>query len=236
MSNEVSAKTRESTQVGPRPLPIEPKVVHKASSGDSTLSQSASTNKSDDDSRLRQAVGAQLRAARMSTGISGRRLARQCGLTSGFLSQVENGRVMPSVSSLVRICSVLRIQVADVFGGLGEGGEPVRLVRRDNRLAYTYPGTGIVDEIVSSDIGRHVEVLRSVIAPGGSTGQKPYVHQAEVEVVFVIRGELTITFSDNEYRLVPGDCLTFPGRLPHKVRNLGHEESESVWTLAPATY
>jgi mannose-6-phosphate isomerase-like protein (cupin superfamily) len=143
---------------------------------------------------------------------------------------------MPSVSSLVRICAALGIHVADVFGNLAAGSGSVRLVRANERRVYTYPGTGIIDEIVSSDPGHRVEVLRSLVAPGGSTGQKLYVHQADVEVVFVLTGELTITFADSEFRLQPGDSLTFPGRLPHKVRNLGHEESESIWALTPAIY
>jgi transcriptional regulator with XRE-family HTH domain len=190
----------------------------------------------DEDARLRAIVGARLREARAARGVSVRRLATECGLTSGFLSQVENGHVMPSVASLVRICAALGIHVADVFGGLGQDAGTVRLIRPGGRKAYAYPGTGIVDEILGADSGGRVEVLRSIIAPGGSTGQQLYVHQAEVEVVFVLTGELTVSFADCEYRLTAGDSLTFPGPLPHQVRNVGDEESESIWVLAPATY
>ncbi len=190
----------------------------------------------EDADQIRRIVGEGVRKAREAQGISARRLATECGLTSGFVSQIENGKTMPSVSSLVRICTVLRIPVSQVFGDLDEDGGSVRLVKAAMRKAYSYPGTGIRDEVVSSDPDLRVEVLHSVIAPGGSTGKERYTHRAEVEVVFVVSGQVTVAFEDGEYRLHAGDALTFPGSLPHRIRNEGRVESESIWVLAPATY
>ena len=54
-------------------------------------------------------VGAALRRRRNELGMTLRELADEAELTSGFLSQVENDRVSPSLKSLGRIAEVLHI-------------------------------------------------------------------------------------------------------------------------------
>jgi transcriptional regulator with XRE-family HTH domain len=46
-----------------------------------------------------------------------RALAGDAGVTPGFISQIENGRVMPSIGTLVRIASILTARVGDLFDG-----------------------------------------------------------------------------------------------------------------------
>ena len=60
-------------------------------------------------------IGARLRAARQSAGLTLAAVADQAGLTKGFLSRLERDEVSPSVASLVTVCGVLGIGVGSLF-------------------------------------------------------------------------------------------------------------------------
>ena len=81
-----------------------------------------------------------------------------------------------------------------------------------------------------------VEVIRSIIAPGGNGGAELYTLDCEVEFVYVIRGAVTITLADEHHEIFAGDAMTFRGRDPHTWRNASvDEECEVLWVLSPAT-
>ena len=181
---------------------------------------------------LRRSVGARLRLFRSAGGLSLRALAKKCNLTSGFLSQIENGHVMPSIATLVRLCDALDVEIGEIFAAVMPRG---RVVARDERAAYVWPDCGIRDEILSVDATKRLEVLHSYIEPGGSTGP-PFAHGSDVEVAFVLKGRIVVEVGDERYVLHVGDALTFPGSLSHAIHNPGKVRAEVVWALTPATF
>ncbi|WP_328420817.1 helix-turn-helix domain-containing protein [Streptomyces sp. NBC_00443] len=64
-------------------------------------------------------VGARIRQARLARGTSLRALAREVGVSASLISQIENGKSQPSVSTLYAITTALGISVEALF----EAGE-----------------------------------------------------------------------------------------------------------------
>jgi transcriptional regulator with XRE-family HTH domain len=182
---------------------------------------------------LRLLVGRRIRELRKERGIGLRRLAADSGVTSGFLSQVESGRVMPSIASLVSICAVLQVHVGDVFDAQGSRA---RLIRRAERIVYSYPESGVTDEVLTADPTYRLEVVHSYFGPKGSTGGQPYSHGSQVEAAIVLKGQLVIHLGAEEFTLRAGDALTFPGTLLHDVHNPLDRPAEAIWVYSPATY
>jgi transcriptional regulator with XRE-family HTH domain len=182
---------------------------------------------------LRLLVGRRIRELRQERGIGLRTLAAESGVTSGFLSQVESGRVMPSIASLVGVCAVLQVHVGDVFDA---EGSKARLVRRPDRIVYSYPETGVRDEVLTADPTYRIEVVHTYFDPKGSTGGQPYSHGSQVEAAIVLKGRLVIRLGAEEFALRAGDALTFPGTLLHDVQNPLDRPAEAIWVYSPATY
>ncbi|MFD5840001.1 helix-turn-helix domain-containing protein [Streptomyces chartreusis] len=65
-------------------------------------------------------VGARIRRARLAHGTSLRALAREIGVSASLVSQIENGKSQPSVSTLYAITTALGISVESLFDA-GEG-------------------------------------------------------------------------------------------------------------------
>src|SRR5712672_1538972 len=62
-------------------------------------------------------IGPRLRQAREFKKMSVRGLARYVGVSPSLVSQIERGRVMPSVGTLYSIANELGLVVDDLFGG-----------------------------------------------------------------------------------------------------------------------
>jgi mannose-6-phosphate isomerase-like protein (cupin superfamily) len=45
----------------------------------------------------------------------------------------------------------------------------------------------------------------------------------------VLQGELEIQVEKEVYHLKPGDSITLPSRLPHKISNIGKKEAVAIW-------
>jgi transcriptional regulator with XRE-family HTH domain len=54
-------------------------------------------------------------ALRRQRGLTQQELGRRCGLSRSFLSQVENGNRVPSLSSLTQISAALGVMPIDVL-------------------------------------------------------------------------------------------------------------------------
>jgi uncharacterized cupin superfamily protein len=62
-----------------------------------------------------------------------------------------------------------------------------------------------------------------------------YALDAEIEFVYVMKGEFDIVLGPERHSLREGDAMTFRGREPHTWQNpSATEEAEVLWVLAPA--
>ena len=174
------------------------------------------------------AVGARLRNARLARRYTLEQTAQLAGMTKGFLSRVERDLTSPSVASLVTLCQVLQIDVGSLFTA-----PRTSLVRLEEASPVDLGGNGIDERLVTSREERAVQVLRAVIAPGGAGENELYAIDCDVEVWHVVTGRLEVRMHDETFEVGEGDTLTFPGREPHKWRNLHDEETLVLMTLVP---
>lgn len=175
-------------------------------------------------------IGARLRSARQTAGLTLSAVAEEAGLTKGFLSRLERDEVSPSVASLVRLCRTLRIGVGELFE------QPVTsLVRAADAPSVNFGGKGVQEVLLTPGTHRQLQVIRSVVAPGGGGGDELYSLDCEVEFVYVVRGQLRLELRGETVDLGPGDAFTMPGSTEHTWCNPSADGScEVLWALAPA--
>jgi transcriptional regulator with XRE-family HTH domain len=181
------------------------------------------------DGRVR--LGARLRHARESSRLSLGEVAERSGVTKSFLSRVERDETSPSVASLVGICNAVGLSMADLFQV-----PQTTLVRRADRptLADLPKHADVVDTLITPAGERHVTVLESTVAPGGSGGSVLYTLPSECEVCFVLQGTIEVQVEGETFTLKQGDALTFGAAVPHTWRSVGSDGARILWVLAPA--
>jgi transcriptional regulator with XRE-family HTH domain len=175
-------------------------------------------------------IGGRLRAARQGRGLTLDKVAEATDLTKGFLSRLERDEVSPSVASLVSVCEVLGIRVGELFET-----PQTQVVRAAEGRRINFGGRKVQEFLLTPGTQSQLQVIHSTIAPGGSGGDELYTLDCEVEFVYVVRGELTVTLAAESVVLAAGDAFTFPGREPHTWANARRgQECEVLWALAPA--
>lgn len=159
-------------------------------------------------------------------------MARATGLTKGFISQLERDMTSASVASLVKVCAALRISVGALF-------EPAStsLTRSGEAPRINFGGTGLREVLLTPRSSSDLQVVRSVIEPGGGSGDEPYGLEAKAEVAYVVEGELVVTLDGEAFHLRKGDTLTFSAREPHAWHNPSKGcRTLVLWILAPSPW
>ena len=175
-------------------------------------------------------IGARLRAARQAAGLTLAVVAEQVGLTKGFLSRLERDEVSPSVASLVTVCGVLGIGVGQLFEA-----PDTSLVRAGEAPPINFGGRGLREYLLTAGSQRQLQVIRSLVEPGGGGGPELYSLACEAEFVYVVSGELRLLLSGDTVDLGAGDAFTMPGSTPHTWLNPSRDtETEVLWVLTPA--
>lgn len=184
-----------------------------------------------DPSESRVAIGARLRNARTSQGLSLAQVATTAGLTKGFLSRLERDETSPSVATLVQLCQVLSVPVGALFA------EPeIQKIALADAPLINLGGTDVTEHLVSPRSESRVQMIRSSMAPGATGGHELYTISSDVEVLHVLSGALTAHFVDRSVPLVAGDSLTFPGREPHNWSADPDVGAEVMWVIVPASW
>ncbi|EWT03617.1 XRE family transcriptional regulator [Intrasporangium oryzae NRRL B-24470] len=177
-------------------------------------------------------IGARLRAARQASGLTLDQLALAAGLTKGFLSRVERDETSPSVASLITLCQVMSIDVGSLFSA-----PEAELVSRATAPSINLGGTDVSERLMTPRGQSRLQLIHTTAQPGGTGGSELYTINCELEVLYVLEGEVDLRFSDHTQAMRAGDALTFPGREPHTWTNTSRTEvAELVWVLIPAPW
>jgi transcriptional regulator with XRE-family HTH domain len=80
-------------------------------------------------------IGQRIRSHRQSNHLTLKQLAEKVGCSDAYLSQIENGRVSPSISSLKKIASALQTKITDFFVET-QDDDPV-VLRPDQRVTLS---------------------------------------------------------------------------------------------------
>lgn len=188
----------------------------------------------DYDATSGEGVGRDVRGLRKSRGLTLSELALKVGRSVGFLSQVERGLSSPSIDDLRAIASALDVPTSWFF--INEVQDPAEsglIVRASARRALGTVESGIVEELLSPDLGGSFEMFRSEFAPGAAM-DKDILRETE-EAGYVISGTLEFCIDGVWFTLNPGDSFRFE-RRPYRWKNIGNEPAIVIWVVSPPVY
>ena len=178
-------------------------------------------------------IGRRVRALRSEKGLSLRQLAKQMGTSPSLLSQVENGKVMPSVDTLYLLAAALVTPVGAFFAESAPGaGDSVPgraepwVVRAGDRKRITLEhGVTWENLLPHEQVGLRFMEIR--YAPGAHSGEHQLRHPGR-DLFLVLEGELTFEIGFSEHRLSGGDSVSFADFQPHRLRNDGRVDARAI--------
>ena len=194
--------------------------------------QTAATGETETEAR--PSLGHDLRALRRSRGLTLSELALRLGRSVGYLSQMERGLSEPSIADLRKLAELYGVSLSFFFSNDAAPEQERRYIVREaaRRRIGTREG-GLVEELLSPDLGGSFEIVRSVFAAGAGLDE-PIVRETE-EAGFVVSGTLDLEIDGRWFTLDAGDSFRFAGQ-PYRWRNPGETDAVVVWVIAPPIY
>jgi transcriptional regulator with XRE-family HTH domain len=174
-------------------------------------------------------IGPKVRKLRQQRNMTMSDLAHATGLTPSALSQIERGRFDPAIRTLRAIADTLRVPVFYFF--LDEPSASI-VVRKDQRAHFTFPDRNVVNELLTPDLQRRLEVMTATLGPRTSTADVPLPHAGD-ECLFVLQGQALVEVGGSQYLLEAEDSIYIDAEVPHKITN--PSDSETLRYVAAIT-
>jgi transcriptional regulator with XRE-family HTH domain len=180
-------------------------------------------------------IGDRIKYLRQRKGMGLVELGRHTGLSASFLSQLETGRVVPTLRNLARIAMVFSKDMSYFFEP--ERPELFRVVRAADRQrmpqtgadepAYFFESLGQVPGSVS--IAPYVAEFLPEEA-----GRTPREHQhVGAEFLYVLDGKLEIRHQGRTEPIDAGDAVYFHADATHSYRTIGADPCRALIITMP---
>jgi transcriptional regulator with XRE-family HTH domain len=181
-----------------------------------------------------QLLARDIRALRKARGLTLAEIGAQLKRSIGWLSQVERGLSVPSLADLRAFAELFGVPLSLFFGHEAELEEERGvIVRAGRRRSLGTSESGLVEELLSPDLGGSFEMLRSVFAPGAELGE-PALRKTE-EAGYVASGRFDIEIDGVWHHLGEGDSFRFAAK-PFRWKNPGKETAVVIWIVSPPVY
>ena len=176
-------------------------------------------------------LGAALRRLRKAQGLTLQQLAVRCGLSQPFLSQLENGKAMPSLMALHKVAGALESTAHNLLQPPEQF--EVSLVRQGEGDSYQLTEGGSVRFLTRG--GVHLMEPNEVeFEPGAGTVNAG--HGGE-EVLYVLEGRLRVELKGSQpVELARGDAYTYPSTIPHTLAAAGPTGCRFLVVTSPPSF
>jgi transcriptional regulator with XRE-family HTH domain len=161
------------------------------------------------------AIGTHLRKIRIRQSRTIQEIADKCKLSKSMISKIETNKVIPSVSTLVKLANSLGTNVSALLeenGGLtsvlAHADEVDANLTRTDRGYHIYPfAAGYKNKKMQPFF---------FVAKKGEVKEHHLTHEGE-EFIYVLEGQMKFQVGDIEYSLKEGDSLYFDSLEKHQV-------------------
>jgi transcriptional regulator with XRE-family HTH domain len=175
-------------------------------------------------------IGERIKHLRLKKSMGLVELGRHTGLSASFLSQLETGRVVPTLRNLARIAMVFSKDLSYFFDP--EPRTLFRVHRRTERVRL--PQTGVDDptyffESLGYQVpDRQLDPYFAEFLPV-KEGRMPRSHQHEgCEFLYLLSGTLDVRHGETNHRIEPGDAIYFDANTIHNYACVGKVPATAV--------
>jgi transcriptional regulator with XRE-family HTH domain len=168
-------------------------------------------------------IGERIKRLRLKKSMGLVELGKHTGLSASFLSQLETGRVVPTLRNLARIAMVFSKDLSFFFDS--EPQSIFRIHRRNERVRMPQTGveppTYFFESLAYMVPDRYMDPYFAEFVPlTKEMAPKAHMHEG-FEFLYVLDGELELHHGDQACTLQPGDAVYFDASTAHSYNCAG---------------
>ena len=175
-------------------------------------------------------LGNKIKQRRVLLQLTQQELANRCELTKGYISQLENDSVSPSLETLEIIIDVLGTTLSDFFK---EDSEELIIFNKEEQYIKefdSYTQTWLVPTAQE----HQMEPIYVELKENGETFHD-YPHTGE-EFGYVIEGEILVVYDDKTFVCKKGESFYFISNKNHYIKNNSKNGSKVIWVSCPPSF
>jgi transcriptional regulator with XRE-family HTH domain len=182
-------------------------------------------------------IGEKIRQLRMRKKISLVDLGKHSGLSASMLSQLENGKLIPTLPTLARVAMVFDVGL-DFFFADRRKSRLLSLVRREDRIRFPertdHPDPSYFFECLAfSTQEKSLQAYQAEFPQRAESAAPSYHFHPGAEFLHVTSGSVVIEFNDEEYVLEEGDSVYFDPSEPHAYRGNSDGKNLAIVITTP---
>jgi transcriptional regulator with XRE-family HTH domain len=181
-------------------------------------------------------IGRKIKQLRMRKKMGLVDLGKHTGLSASLLSQLENGKMAPTLPTLARISMVFDVGIDHFFADRAKKSR-FAVVRAGERMKFPEradaPNPAFHFECLAfSSQEKSLQAYLATFEPRPADKVAPHMHEG-AEFVHVLEGVAGITYLDEETELNAGDSVYFDSSQPHGYRAVGDVPSHALVVTTP---
>ena len=182
-------------------------------------------------------IGRKLKQLRMRKKIALTELGRHTGLSASMISQLENGRLVPTLPTLARIAMVFDVGMEYFFGSQRKEGL-FEVVRQDERMKFPNRAESetpnfYFEVLAFKANNKPIEAYLAEFPQAKQGDATAHVHPG-AELLFVMEGAMAVQYQDEEHILNVGDSCYFDSTELHSYRGVSEVSARVLVISAPA--
>jgi transcriptional regulator with XRE-family HTH domain len=177
-------------------------------------------------------LGARIRALRAERALQQRQLAEKAGLTPSTLSQIESGRLTPSLPTLGKIAAALGVSIAALFEATPNGR--LHLSRKSEYPVMSFDSSSEQWHVLGAGLFKgKIRAVVSTLGPRakGVETDKVIIEPGQMKLFYVIEGRVALHYNGETHRLEAGDSAYLDGSTPHGWDNVGARTAKALWVI-----
>jgi transcriptional regulator with XRE-family HTH domain len=177
-------------------------------------------------------LGARIKALRLERELQQRQLAEKAGLTPSMVSQIESGRLTPSLHTLGKLAGALGVTIAALFDGQPSGS--IHITRKKEYPVVSFDGSSERWSVLGAGLfqGKIRAVVSTLDARAkGMMTDKVVIKPGQMKLFYVLEGKVALHYGGERHALEAGDSALLDGGTAHGWENLGTRKAQALWVI-----
>jgi len=178
------------------------------------------------------ALGPRIKALRAERALQQRQLAEKAGLTPSLLSQIESGRLTPSLHTLGKLAAALGVSIASLFEATPNGR--LHITRKAQYPVVSFDGSSEKWHVLGAGLFQgKIRAVISTLGPRsrGVKTDKVILDPGQMKLFYVLEGKVGLRYNGETHALEAGDSAYLDGGTPHGWENLGPKPAKALWVI-----
>ena len=177
-------------------------------------------------------LGGRIKSLRAERRLQQRQLAEKAGMTPSMVSQIESGRLTPSLPTLGKLAAALGVPIASLFETAQNGR--LHVSRKSEYPVVSFDGTTEKWHVLGAGLFQgKIRAVVSTLGPRakGVKTDKVVIDPGQMKLFYVLEGKVALHYNGEAHQLEAGDSAYLDGGTPHGWENRGPRSAKALWVI-----